>query len=846
VDLPTYTNIWRIEKRLYKLYDFRLPAPLPITWIAVFAGITVPYIVFLVAIGLPFNHNLVWLYVLPPGVLTWLTTRPVIESKRLPELLGSQLRYLTEPRVLVRMAPLAERDQTIISIRVWRRRPNKPRRAAAARKAKRHTSAPPVAVAPTPAVPVVGAGAPAAPGLIFEPAWPAAPRRGAGPQRAFSGTGPARAAAARPVSPRTPAPRTFPPRASARGPAHAAGQWPDGPYQPAAGPAHPSGPARPSGPVHPGAPVTPGVPLPPGGQYSGQPSPWPGVPANPLAGRGSRVTGVPVAEGAQAAAGANAALRASEIAHESHEADSESVAWPDLPGELPSWQGPELAGSMRSEPAHAGPSDQEPAHPGPPDQEPAQLAPPDHEPALPGPPDHEPAQPRPPDQEPAHPGPPDQEPALPEPPDQEPAHAQSPQDELAHAEPSRDEHAQSESAPSQAEQVHAAEPQAQLAELQAQLVQTEPANVPTPNAHAEPAHAEPMKDQPVLPDPVPAGRPFPPAVRSEPASPVSPVSPAQNPRAPARRPAAPPADPPATAPYQRPAGPRPPAPAPRIVNLDAERPLPTLERALGAPGGQDRRDAGWRRRVKIVAGGHGPGKRDQEAIDRERARLPIDGVKGIVVLGCASGAGQTTVALMTGRLLAALRAQPVAALDLNTPPGRRNANRNGNPRTGGHGPAVPENRPGLRRVPGDIDDYHLLAERFSLTVIDPAPVGLPHVLSLADQLIIVAPATAEAPTALANTQQWLDAHGLDELAHNAVTVVNAVRQHNMSHAHRAESVAKGRCRAIVRIPYDEQLTFQYGPPSAQSLQPQARLAFTALAAVTVAGLATTQIREERR
>ena len=48
MDLPTYTNIWRIEKRLYKLYDFRLPAPLPITWIAVFAGITVPYVVFLV------------------------------------------------------------------------------------------------------------------------------------------------------------------------------------------------------------------------------------------------------------------------------------------------------------------------------------------------------------------------------------------------------------------------------------------------------------------------------------------------------------------------------------------------------------------------------------------------------------------------------------------------------------------------------------------------------------------------------------------------------------------------------------------------------------------------------
>ena len=123
MDLPTYTNIWRIEKRLYKLYDFRLPAPLPITWIAVFAGITVPYIIFLVAIGLPFNHNLVWLYVLPPGVLTWLTTRPVIENKRLPELVTSQLRYLSEPRTWCRMAPFAEKNDVYVSVRVWHRHP---------------------------------------------------------------------------------------------------------------------------------------------------------------------------------------------------------------------------------------------------------------------------------------------------------------------------------------------------------------------------------------------------------------------------------------------------------------------------------------------------------------------------------------------------------------------------------------------------------------------------------------------------------------------------------------------------------------------------------------------------
>ena len=43
--------------------------PWGVFWIAVFAAITVPYIVLLIAIGLPFNHTLVWLYVLPPGLL---------------------------------------------------------------------------------------------------------------------------------------------------------------------------------------------------------------------------------------------------------------------------------------------------------------------------------------------------------------------------------------------------------------------------------------------------------------------------------------------------------------------------------------------------------------------------------------------------------------------------------------------------------------------------------------------------------------------------------------------------------------------------------------------------------
>ena len=224
MDLPTYTNIWRIEKRLYKLYDFRLPAPLPITWIAVFVGITVPYIFFLVVIGLPFNHNLVWLYVLPPGVLTWLCTRPVIESKRLPELVSSQLRYLSEPRTWCRMTPFAEKDDISVSVRVWHRhppgarpkkaRPEKARKAAgrgrSAGRAPETAAAPAVPIAPAvaPAVPAAPAVAPAVAARAAEQVAASQTRVRSGPQ------------AAEPVVSRSPQPasRPLPARSAAPAP----------------------------------------------------------------------------------------------------------------------------------------------------------------------------------------------------------------------------------------------------------------------------------------------------------------------------------------------------------------------------------------------------------------------------------------------------------------------------------------------------------------------------------------------------------------------------------------------------------------------------------------------------
>ncbi|MCW2903693.1 MAG: ATPase involved in chromosome partitioning-like protein [Streptosporangiaceae bacterium] len=120
MDLPTYTNIWRIEKRLYKLYDLRLPMPLPLVQIGVFVGVFLPWILLLRFIGIPFHTPWHVLYLVPPGVLTWLATRPVIEGKRLTELLLSHTRYLTEPRTWCRLTPIREPREVVVVARVWR------------------------------------------------------------------------------------------------------------------------------------------------------------------------------------------------------------------------------------------------------------------------------------------------------------------------------------------------------------------------------------------------------------------------------------------------------------------------------------------------------------------------------------------------------------------------------------------------------------------------------------------------------------------------------------------------------------------------------------------------------
>jgi len=507
--------------------------PLPVGQITVFAAITVPYVLILTLVGMPFSHTWVWLYALPPGVLTWLVTRPVLEGKRLPELVLSQLRYVAEPRTWCRMMPAAEKDHVIVVAQVWR--------------------------APL-AIPEIGVvtGIESAAGQQTVPARPAWPDR-----PAVSGSGRARGGSAMPDV----------------------------------------------------------VPVP--------------------------------------TAAAASAMTTSEI---------------------------ELADAPAA----------------------TVLA-------------------------------------------------------SAAAAPSAD---------------------------QATAAGVSPV---TGRARARSAGAA----QPVR------SRYSPPDGRS-------------------------------------------------VVTVRAgsavEWPVQVVERAPGTPPGDSR--AGRSDRVVVVPPGLRPGRPDHLERHQARARTPLPGPVRIVVLGSSAGAGQTVTALLTGQLLASLRGEAVAVLDLSSGPGsvtelarqipRLLPGRPPTPRThlvargGATGDRALQVVTAEHTGSGPRDADRLIdavCARYPLTIADPPAADVPRALQAADQLLLVSPAGADAAGSLAMTLEWLEVHGHSRLVQASVAVLNGVSAQTAANAERAAGVAVGRCRAVVRVPWDAQLS------GAGALGADTVRAFTALAGVLISGLA---------
>jgi MinD-like ATPase involved in chromosome partitioning or flagellar assembly len=265
-----------------------------------------------------------------------------------------------------------------------------------------------------------------------------------------------------------------------------------------------------------------------------------------------------------------------------------------------------------------------------------------------------------------------------------------------------------------------------------------------------------------------------------------------------------------------------------------------VERALRTSRG------GWQDRVVVVPGGHRPGSPDHAQRDQARCRLPLAGPARIVVLGTTAGAGQTVTTLLTGQLLASLRGEAVAVLDLAGRPGSLTELARQVPRLLPSGlarsvkdRATPDRERGLQVVtadhsgPGPRDADRLIeavVARYPITLADPAPADVPRAVQVADQLVLVTPAGASPAGSLAMTLEWLEAHGHGRLAQTSVMVLNGLSMQTAEDSARATTVAAGRCRAIVRVPWDSSLG------AGGQLSTVTVHAYTALAGVLMSGL----------
>ncbi|MEV0662555.1 TcpE family conjugal transfer membrane protein [Actinomadura luteofluorescens] len=929
MDLPTYTNIWRIEKRLYKLYDLRLPMPLPLVQIGVFLGVFVPWIVLLRVVGIPFASPWHVLYIIPPGVLTWLATRPVIEGKRLTELLLSQGRYLAEPRTWCRLTPIQEPHEVVIVARVWRhagspapaaaveRAAIKTRRRSRRRAAEPEPAATP-ALIPRPAV------AATAPSLVEYAAQresvPAAPLP-TGPTAPFP-TAPEPAASQPALLPPAAPEPVVPPRAWRRTTRDISHEddvlaFPAGVEQPPATPrlevpppapppgsgkralasgirrpgeqaefwqALPAGDTRPDVPQQPGPDVRraaeeiAGAPEPPPREDERPPAAssvrW-ARPAEP----GDGVTRQPPAEPDQSHAADGERVRATQAFN--GEPGDRKVAGTRAPDQqtpapqIPPPTRPDIPlvpGAFGAKPQPKPPTapEQPPAPTAQPFARPEQLA-------------AEAEQPTTPEQPPAPSAPSAQPPARPErlaaqvePPaasEQAPAPSAQPfarpERPAAQAEPSAapeqpstpsEQPAASGQAPAPSERPPARPGRPSVPpELRPGWTVQRPA-APAEREGSRPELPAASAEQPgVLREPPrpwskglskpqrPATGPEPVAPPAQSVPPVAPPRPLEPPRpveeeAPPREVRSQPASP------VRPR-PLPPPPAPPPSGPAITPPGPEHEVTSG----------GLRRLIHAVGGGHG----EVDADYQQRIQQPFHGTRHVVVLGCTGGAGQTVTSLMLGHTFAQHNGEPVVAIDVNPGPGalaRRTRSDTNETLTGLITRAdqvssltamrryTSQAKSGLDVIAAgknplqalDDRDYALairtLDKFYSVTLLDAAAAVVARVLPYADQIVLVAPASADAPRAVAMTFEWLDGHGYEELRSRAVTVINGVSRRSMDDVEQAEAVARGRCRALVRIPWDDHLSMDRAPRNElKSLRTPTRRAYLALAGVVAGG-----------
>jgi MinD-like ATPase involved in chromosome partitioning or flagellar assembly len=295
-----------------------------------------------------------------------------------------------------------------------------------------------------------------------------------------------------------------------------------------------------------------------------------------------------------------------------------------------------------------------------------------------------------------------------------------------------------------------------------------------------------------------------------------------------------------------PAGSRPPGTAFEIP------PVPVGTSVLGAESltaatvlkhRRPRPQSGWRKRVYAVTGGKinfGLSRADKRrALLIERARTPVGGCYRLAVISLKGGVGKTTTTAALGAMFADLRGDRVIALDANPDRGtlaerapresgatvrhllaaRGDLHRYADVR------AFTSQTPTRLEVLASDSDPHVshafsesdyrdtvaILERFYSLVLTDCGTGLLHdamrgILGLANTLVVVSSASLDGARSASATLDWLEAHGLEALAKNAVVVISSVRPGGgIVDVLQLEDHFASRCRDVVTIPYDPHL-----------------------------------------
>jgi MinD-like ATPase involved in chromosome partitioning or flagellar assembly len=292
-----------------------------------------------------------------------------------------------------------------------------------------------------------------------------------------------------------------------------------------------------------------------------------------------------------------------------------------------------------------------------------------------------------------------------------------------------------------------------------------------------------------------------------------------------------------------------------------------------------RPQAGWRKRVLTLSGGRinlglSPAERHRVEL-LEKARTPVRGTHRVAVISLKGGVGKTTTTAALGSMFANLRGDRVIAVDANPDRGtlgervvresgatirhllqaRPDVTRYGDVRAfTSQSPTrlevlASDSDPGASSALSEQDYIDTLdtLERFYNLVLTDCGTGLLHdamkgVLGLASSIVVVSSASLDGARSASATLDWLEAHGLERLARQAVVVISSVRPGGgIVDVMQLEDHFASRCRAVVTIPYDPHLEAG-GVLDLEELDEATLDAYRELAAAVGEGFASTATR----